>query len=59
MKAKVTARGQVKKKDSVDSFLFDTSIEIKATKNLSVCDSWIAEAAFVENVVSPPIRIFL
>lgn len=38
-------------KINVTHAVFEKSIEIKATKNLSVCDSWIAATAFAENAV--------
>ncbi|MCL5405824.1 MAG: PIN domain-containing protein [Deltaproteobacteria bacterium] len=38
-------------KINVTDAIFEKSIEIKATKNLSVCDSWIAATAFAENAV--------
>ncbi len=39
------------KKVDVTEVIFEKAIEIKATKNLSVCDSWIAATAFAENAV--------
>lgn len=38
-------------KINVTGAIFEKSIEIKATKNLSVCDSWIAATAFAEDAV--------
>lgn len=38
-------------KINVTEAIFEKSIEIKATKNLSVCDSWIAATAFAEDAV--------
>lgn len=38
-------------KINVTDAVFEKSIEIKATKNMSGCDSWIAATAFAENAV--------
>jgi predicted nucleic acid-binding protein len=36
---------------NITDAIFEKSIEIKATKNLSVCGSWIAATAVVEDAV--------
>ncbi len=39
------------KRVNINDFIFEKSVEIKATNNLSVCDSWIIATAITTNSV--------